>query len=71
MNVKEYLKDVFTSWFLIGLMVLETLICLVVFGGILWLSGKPFMGVIVGSCVAVVTIVLQIIGRYYHLKEKE
>lgn len=70
MKTIEYLKDVFTSWYLIGIMTLELLLCMAICLPIL-LMDKFYLWLILSFGLSIITISLQLIGRYHYQKNHD
>lgn len=68
----NFLKSVYSDWFLIRIQVYEMLLCIIVFGGFSYPLFRDILNsFIFGSAIGTISIILMLIARYFSIKEME
>ena len=69
-NILKYLKETYTTWFLVKIQIYEMLICLIPLLIMFALINKPILGLIYGIGLGIFSNIMLLIARWYSLKEK-
>jgi hypothetical protein len=70
-KIFKYLKETYTTWYLIKIQIYEMILCISAYGSIVYLiTNNSLIGLLFGSGMGVLTNIMLIIARYLSLNYK-